>query len=90
MILLVADARTTTRSDVRGVRHELEHAADHLVGCVLDNVGRPRRLPAPSIATTMRSLNERATISNREFEAAAAAKTGDEPEEDLAPIHGEV
>ncbi len=46
MVLVVADARRTRRVQLRAAMREVEHVRDKLVGCVLDNVGRPRRLPA--------------------------------------------
>ena len=48
MILLVADARTSTRAEVRAATHELGQVSDELIGCVLDNAGRARRLRQPS------------------------------------------
>jgi len=57
MILVVADARRTTRHQVDAVRHELDHAQAKLVGAVLDNVGRRIRLPGsrpPASAPTPR------------------------------------
>jgi len=45
MILLTADARKSTRAQVRAAVHELEHVREKLIGCVLDNVGRAVRLP---------------------------------------------
>ena len=47
MILLVADARATTRAGVRAAVQQLVHVREDLVGCVLDNVGRPLRLRQP-------------------------------------------
>ena len=44
MILLVADARVSTRAEVRAATQELGHVRDRLIGCVLDNVARARRL----------------------------------------------
>ena len=45
MILLVADARASTRAEVRAATQELGHVGDRLIGSVLDNVGRARRMP---------------------------------------------
>jgi polysaccharide biosynthesis transport protein len=44
MILFVADARRSTRAQVRVALREVDYVRDKLVGCVLDNVGRRRRL----------------------------------------------
>src|SRR5207249_9788890 len=48
MILLVADARASTRAEVREATHELAHVRDQLIGCVLDNVGRAHQLRQPT------------------------------------------
>jgi succinoglycan biosynthesis transport protein ExoP len=49
VVLLVCDSRRSTRAQVRRAVRELGRAGEKLVGCVLDNVGRRRRLPtAPS------------------------------------------
>ena len=53
MILLVADARTSTRAEVRAATHELGQVGDDLIGCVLDNAGRARRLGQPSKPNAM-------------------------------------
>lgn len=47
MVLLVADARTSTRAEVRDATHELVHVRDRLIGCVLDRAGRAPRLGTP-------------------------------------------
>jgi succinoglycan biosynthesis transport protein ExoP len=44
MILLVADARRSTRAEVRAATHDLGPARNTLIGCVLANLGRPIRL----------------------------------------------
>ena len=48
MILLVADARASTRAEVRDATRQLGHVRDQVIGCVLDNVGRAHRLRQPS------------------------------------------
>ena len=48
MILLVADARASTRAELRDATQQLGHVRDQLIGCVLDNVGRSHRLRQPS------------------------------------------
>jgi hypothetical protein len=53
MVLLVADARQPTRAQVRAAAGAMEHVRAALIGCVLDNAGRPgkrRLLPAPQPA----------------------------------------
>jgi succinoglycan biosynthesis transport protein ExoP len=44
MVLVVADARRSTRTQVQVALRNAEEVRGNLVGCVLDNVGRPRRL----------------------------------------------
>jgi len=44
MILLVCNARKSTRTELRAALRELEEAAGKLIGCVLYNVGRRRWL----------------------------------------------
>lgn len=44
MIIIVADARRSTRTQLRLALREVEHVRDKLAGCVLDNVGRARYL----------------------------------------------
>jgi succinoglycan biosynthesis transport protein ExoP len=48
MILLVADARASTRAGVRAASNELGHVRDCLIGCVLDRAGQAWRLHEPS------------------------------------------
>jgi polysaccharide biosynthesis transport protein len=48
MILLVADARLSRRTQVRAATHQLGRALDDLIFCVFDNVGKARPLPPPS------------------------------------------
>ncbi len=48
MVLFVADARRSTRARVAAGEQQLDHVRAKLIGCVLDNAGRPIRLkPAP-------------------------------------------
>jgi succinoglycan biosynthesis transport protein ExoP len=52
MILLVGDARKSTRAHLQATMRELDEAADRLIGYALYNVGRRRwlrRRPAPAI-----------------------------------------
>ena len=44
MVLVVADARRSTRTQVQVAMRNAEQVRGNLVGCVLDNVGRPRHL----------------------------------------------
>jgi polysaccharide biosynthesis transport protein len=45
MILVVADAKRSTRAQVGAAMHELDHVRPKLIGCVFVNVGVARRLP---------------------------------------------
>ena len=53
-VLLVADAKLSTRVQLRAATCQLEYARDRIIGCVLDNVGPVRRLPAPPSAPEAR------------------------------------
>ncbi len=44
MILIVADARTSTRARARAAMRDIRQVSGKVVGCVLVNVGRPHRL----------------------------------------------
>lgn len=49
MIIIVADARRSTRTQLRLAMREVEHVRDKLAGSVLDNVGQARYLrPGPA------------------------------------------
>ncbi|MGP0024119.1 MAG: tetratricopeptide repeat protein [Streptosporangiaceae bacterium] len=73
MIIIVADARRSTRARLRLTMHEVEHVRGKLAGCVLDNVGKRRHLrsrgPGPLAG------------------GCASAKSEQEP--DLAPVQSE-
>jgi polysaccharide biosynthesis transport protein len=45
MVLVAADAKRTTRSEVDAAMVEIEHVRPKVIGAVLDNVGRRTRLP---------------------------------------------
>jgi succinoglycan biosynthesis transport protein ExoP len=79
MMLLVADARASTRAEVRTAMRELGHVHDDMIGCVLDNVGRASRLPQASIAAAMRTIN---TNSYPGFTVAPNGNARPEPERD--------
>ena len=49
MVLFVADARHSTRAQVRAALQELDPVRDKVIGCVLDNVGRRPLKPARPI-----------------------------------------
>jgi len=50
MIIIVADARRSTRTQLRLALREVEPVRDKLAGCVLDNAGRARHLGPRSTA----------------------------------------
>jgi succinoglycan biosynthesis transport protein ExoP len=55
MVMVVGDARLSTRQQVRMAIDQLGHVRDRLIGCVLDNVGASRRLPPPRQASGTKS-----------------------------------
>ena len=55
MTLLVADGKVSARADVQAAAQELRRVRDGLIGCVLDNVGRPQRLSKPARPAVMTS-----------------------------------
>jgi len=77
MILLVADARSSTRAQVRAAARELGQERARLAGCAFTSVGRRRRLktkmpgPTPSPAGAKKSWPPRAPLStsNVSFES---------------------
>ena len=49
MVLLVTDAKRTTRSEVTATIRQLELVHAKVIGCVLGNVGRRERLASPGL-----------------------------------------
>lgn len=78
MILLTADARISTRAQVRAAAQELGHLRDDLIGYALTNVRRPTALyrPATSVA-----INDKSAASNGHFLVSARNGHG-EPEQE--------
>lgn len=76
MILLIADARASTRAQVRAAVRELEQDRARLAGCVLVNVGRRLRL-RPEYLTSAQAMDD--------GPRSAPAGSGDV---DLAPMPG--
>jgi succinoglycan biosynthesis transport protein ExoP len=91
LIMLVANARASTRSEVRAATRELAHVRDDLIGSVLDNVGRARRLPETSIATEIKAFSERAR-SDSSVTALPGVNGQPKPEieAEATSIHGEM
>jgi polysaccharide biosynthesis transport protein len=50
MVIIVADGRRSTRTQLRLAMREVEHARDKVAGFVLDNAGRVRRLRSSTTA----------------------------------------
>jgi capsular exopolysaccharide synthesis family protein len=50
MVLLVGDARRTTRRQVNAMTDQLMHVSDRIIGCVIDNFGRRTRPSRPQLA----------------------------------------
>jgi hypothetical protein len=93
LILLVADARTSTRAEVRTATHELGHVRDDLIGSVLDNVGRARRLGPPSSLAAMTDADGAWTPASSETWEQNGASRRDAPperEQEATSIHREV
>ncbi len=97
MIVLVADARTSTRAEVQAASHELGHVRDGLIGCVLDNVGRPLRMLQPFKPSAMTDVDAARTWSQAgprdesTLITALAANGGElNHEQQTTAIHGEV
>ena len=63
VLLLVVDRKRSGRLTVRAARRELGHVHEKVIGCVLDGVGRPRRLPVRRRADG-RSADVRPTVSS--------------------------
>lgn len=82
MLLVVVDARRSTRAQVRSAAREIEPVRGKLVGCVLDNVGRrqplprPRGRPHPSINGYSPGPLPRRQYPAADSERAEAAKPG--------------
>jgi len=83
MILLVADARTSTRAEVRAAAHELAHVREDLIGCALTNVSRATVLYRPSIPV---AINDKRAASNGHFQAMPARNGQGEPEREQATL----
>jgi polysaccharide biosynthesis transport protein len=67
MILLVTDARRSTRAQLEAAMREVEHVRGKLIGCVLDNVGRRRFLrshPTESVAGSRGTSDPRHAVSS--------------------------
>lgn len=71
MMLLVVDARRSTRAQLRTAAAELDEVRGKVIGCVLDNTGHRQRLPRPP-GQPAPSGNGRAAARLPEQEYAAA------------------
>ena len=95
MVLLVADARASTRAEVREATHELAHVRDQLIGCVLDNVGRAHQLRQPTTRPALSDVEAARTWSQPGSRAAWDHEILNQPvtserEQEATAIHGEV
>ena len=80
MVLLVADARTSSRAEVRAATQELHRVRDRVIGCVLDNVGHAGRLGSPvQRAATSDALPIAPAHVDEPDEAPAPAAIAEEP-----------
>lgn len=68
MVLMVGDARRTTRAQVRAAASQLDHVRDKLVGCVLVSFGRRTRLVTPPLSL----------VSGKDDHASTRPAAGDE------------
>jgi capsular exopolysaccharide synthesis family protein len=68
MILLVADARASTRAQVRAAARELQEQRARIAGCVLVNVGRRKRLQRSRLDAAFSSA-----VNGRSSEAASSS-----------------
>jgi capsular exopolysaccharide synthesis family protein len=83
LVVLVADARLSTRRRVRDATRQLERSSVPLIACVFDNVGRARRVPAvasalprPRVAEPFRpSAKHTATDARQTVELPAVGDT---------------
>jgi polysaccharide biosynthesis transport protein len=82
MILIVTDARRTTRTQLRVAMREVEHVRDKLAGCVLDNVGRRRRLRSPGT----QPLADRHGEPDRRQVARSGAALAEDPDHSSPPF----
>jgi capsular exopolysaccharide synthesis family protein len=100
IILLVADAQTSTRAQVRAAVRELEPELARLAGCVLVNVGRRRRvrsgrLPfARAVHDSPRSVPASKKNVSRQRPAsgsrsASGRSRSHQPDREAAPADGE-
>lgn len=65
MILLIADARTSTRAQVRAAARELDHERAKLTGCVLVSVGLSQRLKPKSLGLPRQTVQRRTGHATR-------------------------
>ncbi len=80
MILMVADAKRTTRAQLRATVREVQRMRGNLAGCVLDNVGTRRRLrssrPEP-VADSHAEADRRGEADRRVVASSGSALTAD-------------
>lgn len=66
MVLLVGDARRTTRAQVRAASARLAHVRQKLIGCVLVNYGRRSRIVTPPLSLIAGHENRPKTVLRRD------------------------
>lgn len=81
MILIVADARRSTRTQVHVALREVEHVRGMVVGCVLDNAGRRRHLrgrrrPAPAAGGRLPTTRRRLASGSQTVRRVTSSVTG--------------
>lgn len=90
MILIVADARTSTRARARAAMREIRQVSGKVVGCVLVNVGRRHRLrprrPGPVAEDGARMDHDRWRLAAQPEEPAATDSPDKVPERPAGPL----
>jgi non-specific protein-tyrosine kinase len=69
LILLVVDARRSTRAQLRTAARELDPLRGKLIGCVLDSTGRRQLLPRPPRPPEPLANGRSAPLPRREYES---------------------
>jgi polysaccharide biosynthesis transport protein len=77
MTLLIADARTSTRVQVRAAARDLQQDRLRLAGCVLVNAGRRRRLRGGRLDTTYDYAESDLSLHEAAGDGSQAADPGD-------------
>ncbi len=77
MVLLVGDARRTTRAQVRAASGQLAHVGQKLIGCVLVNYGRRVRTVTPPLSLIVGRENHQSSLPPRDHREDHGLLAGD-------------